>query len=74
MTNCGEATHRSLAAYAEHLVEELAGKPLDRALLRVFAETVDGADRRCRGADPAISPTSSRDMAPMSKASIYRRR
>ena len=31
------------AAYAEHLVEELAGKPLDRALLRVFAETVKGA-------------------------------
>lgn len=30
------------AAYAEHLVEELAGKPLDRALLRVFAETVKG--------------------------------
>lgn len=29
-------------AYAEHLVEELAGKPLDRALLRVFAETVKG--------------------------------
>lgn len=28
--------------YAEHLVEELAGKPLDRALLRVFAETVKG--------------------------------
>lgn len=26
-------------AYAEHLVDELAGKPLDRALLSAFAET-----------------------------------
>lgn len=26
-------------AYAEHLVDELAGKPLDRALLTAFAET-----------------------------------
>jgi SAM-dependent methyltransferase len=40
---------RVAAEYTAQIADELAGKPLDRALLRVFAEQVDGpiADLGC---------------------------
>ena len=61
-------------AYADHLVDELAGKPLDRAWLTAFAEQAPAGQIVDVGWGRGTSPRASRRRGGASRASTCRPR